>query len=57
MRGSSLVTCFISGRYKGFKSPFVATYDVYCLLLNSFKRMRVSTSFVLLVKSLESIQL
>lgn len=57
MRGSSLVTYSVLGRCKGFKSTSVALYDVYCLLLNSFKRMRVSTSFVLLVKSLESIQL
>ena len=57
MRGSSLVICFVLGRCKDFQSPFVGPYDVYCLLLNSFKRMRVSTSFVLLVKSLESIQL
>ena len=57
MRGSSLVTYFVLGRCRGFESPFVTPYDVYCLLLNSFKRMRVSTSFVLLVKSLESIQL
>ena len=57
MRGSSLVAYSVLGCYKDFESPFVAPYDVYCLLLNSFKRMRVSTSFVLLVKSLESIQL